>query len=99
VVIVTLRLITSSRAFREAAALRRCAPTTAVKKLASILAHEESHVRHGPDERRAYGARLRTLHRLGVPPDSSLYVGVQRAPSIALDPRTSRPERVIAAAR
>ena len=51
----TIYVITSSAVFRDAAPVgRHCGYTAAIRKLASILAHEEWHVRHGPDEKAAY---------------------------------------------
>jgi hypothetical protein len=49
----------------------------AMRKLASILAHEEWHIRHGSDERGAYEQQLTTLIRLGQQPGSGLYREVQ----------------------
>ena len=50
-----------------------------MKKLASVLAHEEWHIRNGADESGAYYAQLTTLLRLGVPPDNNVYRSVQRS--------------------
>ena len=59
-----ISILTSAEAFEEA---RRseCRAYDAVAKVASIVAHEEWHVRHGGDERGAYEAQLATLVRLG----------------------------------
>ena len=51
----------------------------ALRKLASILVHEEWHLRYLADERRAYEAQLDELLRLGEKPDEPLYRGVMRA--------------------
>jgi len=51
----------------------------ALRKLASILVHEEWHLRHGADERAAYHAQLRELLRLGETPERRNYRGVLRA--------------------
>ena len=48
-----------------------------MRKLASILAHEEWHIRHGSDERGAYQQQLITLIRLGMQPGTGLYREVQ----------------------
>ena len=66
----TIYLITSSPAFRDASRDSRGMQLlrAAMQKLASILAHEEWHVRHGPDEKSAYEYQLVTLIRLGVQP-------------------------------
>ena len=57
---------------------RQCGYSIAMRKLASILAHEEWHVRHGPDEKAAYQHQLITLIRLGLQPGSGVYREVQR---------------------
>jgi hypothetical protein len=67
-----------------------------MRKLASILAHEEWHVKHGPDERAAYEAQLTTLIRLGVQPGSSLYIGVVRSMLTVLKKRPNKPDMVLA---
>ena len=51
----------------------------ALRKLASILVHEETHLRHGPDERRAYESQLMELLRLGETPERPVYRGVAKA--------------------
>ena len=74
----TIYLITSSSVFRTAlTAHTHCTESMAMRKLASILAHEEWHVRHGPDERAAYENQLTTLLRLGLHPGSAVYREVQ----------------------
>ncbi len=76
----TIYLITSSPVFRTAAASREaCKPRAAIAKLASILVHEEWHLRRGVDERGAYHAQLTTLALLGFDEHSLLYHGVKRA--------------------
>lgn len=71
----TINLITSAPAFREA----RCQNRESLARLASILVHEEWHVRNGSDERGAYEAQLMALMRLGYGPDSSTYYWVKRS--------------------
>jgi len=96
----TIYLITSSPAFLDAAASRSCDYSDAVRKLASILAHEEWHVRHGDDERGAYEAQLFTLIRLGTAPGSRMYEGVQRSMQAVLKAREqSRPAALMASSR
>jgi hypothetical protein len=75
----TIYLITSSRTFQEALASdSHCGlQSLPFRKLASILAHEEFHVRNGSDEKRAYEYQLITLIRLGLPPGTSIYRDVQ----------------------
>ena len=84
--------------FREAATVsHQCGYSDAMRKLASILAHEEWHVRHGPDEKSAYEHQLITLIRLGVGPGTGIYRSVQVSMLKVLDARKrNRPERVLA---
>jgi len=71
----TIYLLTQTDVFINA----RRGSTRALKKLASILVHEEWHLRHNADERTAYEAQLYELLRLGELPDQPLYRGVARA--------------------
>ena len=73
--IPVIHIVTSTPAFREA----DCYDRTTLVKLASIIAHEEWHVRHGRDERSAYEAQLMTLMMLGAGPDTGVYHNVRRA--------------------
>ena len=94
----TIYLITSSSVFRTA--LRSgsgCAPSAAMRKLASILAHEAWHVRHGPDEKSAYEHQLLTLIQLGLQPGSGVYHEVQVSMLRVLEARKrNRPELLMA---
>ena len=94
----TIYLITSSAVFKNAATVRdQCGYSDAMRKLASILAHEEWHVRHGPDEKAAYEHQLITLIRLGVGPGTGIYRSVQVSMLKVLEARKrNRPERVLA---
>lgn len=63
----TIYLITSTAAFREAQQGSIGRPTgEGCRKIASIIAHEEWHLRHGADEEGAYLAQLTTLMALGA---------------------------------
>src|SRR5688500_5026248 len=55
----TIYLVTSTPAFRAA----RLGDRDALKKIASIIAHEEWHVLHGSAEQPAYEMQLTTLWR------------------------------------
>ena len=67
-------LITSAPSFRRALDARLpCSNTMAIRKLASILVHEQWHLQHGADERTAYEAQLTALLSFGVPPESIIY--------------------------
>src|SRR5690349_9398763 len=63
----TIYLITSAAAFRDAQRGR----TTSIRhegcvKLASVIVHEEWHLKHGDDEEEAYQAQLMTLTLLNA---------------------------------
>jgi hypothetical protein len=75
----TIYLITSSVVFRWALSTQPPCGGESIpfRKLASVLAHEEWHVRHGPDEQHAYEHQLITLIRLGLPPGTGVYHDVQ----------------------
>jgi hypothetical protein len=68
----TIYFITSTSVFREA--LR--GNLEALKKVASIYAHEEWHLQHGADERGAYEAQLTALNLLGRGPGTAVYASV-----------------------
>jgi hypothetical protein len=90
-------VITSSPTFRDAMASRSsCSESATMKKLASVLAHEEWHIRNGADESGAYYAQLTTLLRLGVPPDNNVYRSVQRSMQAVLQKRKQKPDLVLA---
>ena len=93
----TIFLLTSSAVF-EAARDSQCRDLNAVKKLASILVHEQWHVRYGDDERGAYEAQLAALLRFGVDPGSALYYGVVRSMAAVLAARSRGGADRIAAA-
>jgi hypothetical protein len=88
-------VVTASDAYRDA----RCENRRSLIKLASILAHEESHLRDGTTERQAYEVQLMTLMRLGAGPESTLYRGVLRSMNVALNKKKpdvrTRPEGVL----
>jgi hypothetical protein len=86
----SINLITSSATFQDAAEYPDHCRTPAMKKLASILIHEERHVK-GEDEDAAYHAQLTTLLLLGVQPDSSIYIGVQKSMLAVVKSRKNRP--------
>jgi hypothetical protein len=93
-------VVTSSATFRDAMAARSsCSESPTMKKLASVLAHEEWHIRHGADESGAYYAQLTTLLRLGVPPDNNIYRSVQRSMQAVLKKRNQKPDLVLAGGR
>ncbi len=100
----TIYLVTSAPAFQIAQRARhRCGERLALAKVASIIVHEEWHVRHGADERAAYEAQVMVLRAtLGFDAESAIVDGVRaamratlRAQAVAA-PRL--PERVVASA-
>jgi hypothetical protein len=73
-------LVTSTPAFRAAAAADgRCGNLMALRKIASIIVHEQWHLRHGADEGGAYQAQLMALARLNAGPGTLVYQGVARS--------------------
>jgi len=94
----TIYLITSSSVFQSA--LRNpghCSETVAMRKLASILAHEEWHIQNGPDEKGAYQRQLIALIQLGLPPGSGVYREVQVSMLRVVEARKrAKPERMLA---
>ena len=92
----TIFLLTTSAVFR---AVQRsdCTNLGASLKLASIIVHEEWHVRHGTDERGAYQAQLDALIRLGARIDGVLFQGVMRSMETVLAARAPRRLKIAAA--
>ena len=64
----TIYLITSTEAFRDAASDDSRSRLDGCRKIASIIVHEEWHVRHGPDEEGAYSAQVIALMAMGAQP-------------------------------
>jgi hypothetical protein len=78
-------LLTDSPSFRRARrAGDRCGELQALRKIASIVVHEEWHVRHPGDERGAYDAQRTALLAAGAAPGNPLLVEVQRSMRTAL---------------
>jgi hypothetical protein len=98
----TINLVTSSPVFQEAMRSHyHCGARPAIAKLASILKHEEWHLRHGRDESGAYHAQLTTLVMLGFDEHSHLYWSVKKAMLhvIETERRRRSPDLIVAAAR
>ena len=91
-------LVGSSAVVRDAANPRGgCGDLFAVKKLASILIHEEAHLRYGANEERAYYRQLIALIQLGLGPESRVYRDVHKSMQAVLQLRKrNSPELVIA---
>lgn len=78
-------LVTSSDVFRRAQASKyRCGDLDAYRLLASVIIHEEWHVKHGRDEVEAYNAQLMTLRVLGAGPGNPAYTTAWRSMRAAL---------------
>jgi hypothetical protein len=76
----TIYLMTSSAVFRAAQESRLpCGALGALRKIASIIVHEEWHVRNGADERGAYEAQLTALAAMGSGAGSPVYAEVSRS--------------------
>jgi len=89
----TISVVTSSAPFRDArSAPHRCGDNDALRKIASIIVHEEWHVRHGPDEREAYLAQLTALATMGAGAGTRVYGVVTRSMQtvVAADVTTRR---------
>jgi hypothetical protein len=77
-------LVASAPAFRLAESAQKfypgqCAERQALKMVASVIAHEAWHLKHGHDEKGAYEAQLMALNRLGLGPGSPINRSVARA--------------------
>ena len=76
----TIHVLTSSAVFRQATESRNhCGAREAVAKIASIIVHEEWHLRNGADERGAYLAQLTALAALGFSESSPVHWAVRRS--------------------
>ena len=83
----TIYLVSSSSTFRDAQrSPSRCGNREAIRKIASVLVHEEWHVRNGPDERGAYLAQLTALAALGAGQNTRQYGEVRRAMQATVGP-------------
>ena len=91
-----ISIVVSAPAFRGARE-SECMHRDDVVKVASVIIHEEWHVRHGADERGAYEAQLAALMRFGVQPGSALHYGVVRAMLKVIDAPAAREPDIMAA--
>jgi hypothetical protein len=95
----TIYVMTTSNVFIAAQAVPQCGDVQPMRKLASILIHEEWHVRHGSNESGAYAAQLTALSMLGEQQDSRLYFGVRRAMAVAISRQRTTQASLMARAR
>ena len=81
-------LLTGTATFRAAMraerVIGRCGDRDSLRKIASMVVHEEWHLMHGPDERGAYFAQLTALTILGAGPGTRLHHSVMRAMEAAV---------------
>lgn len=76
----TIHLITSSSIFQDAMRWPyECGDRPTLAKIASLLIHEEWHLKHGADERGAYYAQLTALQVLGYDEHSRVYGTVKKS--------------------
>jgi len=93
----TIYVVTSSPLFRAVQGWKSdCGDPLALKKLASVLVHEEWHIRHGGPEREAYYAQLTALVQLGVPPGHAVYTSVMRSMQAVEKKSKQKPEMILA---
>lgn len=97
----TIYLIASAPVMRDAAGHHKgdCGDLFAVKKLASILIHEEWHLKHGADEERAYERQLTALTELGAGPGTRVYRDVRLAMRHVLEARKRGDSDIVLARR
>ena len=92
----TIHLLTSADAFQRSRRVGdKCGDLNASRKVASVLVHEEWHVRNGPDERGAYYAQLMALRTMSAGPGNPVYAQVYRAMRQTVG---ARPREVMASA-
>jgi hypothetical protein len=85
----TIHLITSTSVFRDALASNHAGvQREACRKIASILVHEEWHLKHGGDERGAYQAQLMALEMMHA--QSVTVTGVRRSMNAAIEQEARR---------
>jgi hypothetical protein len=70
-------IVTRSDVFIEARRLGCVGSTPAIRKIASILVHEEAHLRDHANEETAYAKQLQTLSRLNLGPGTQTYRSVE----------------------
>ena len=92
-------LTTTDSFHRLQQARNRCGDIMAARKIASLLIHEELHIRQGASEQRAYQAQLMTLSALGASIGSPPYMEVIRAMNQTLKRQRQTPTGLMAASR
>lgn len=97
-------LLTTSSAFRRLMQNQtRCGDVMAARKLASVLIHEELHIRQNADERTAYQAQLVRLIMLGAgvgsPPYQEVFRAMQQTTNRRRPPATAAATGLMASGR
>jgi len=73
-------VVTTTSLFRRLqTSAGRCSDLEAVRKLASVLVHEEAHIVRGAGEMEAYALQLMTLASLGAGAGTPVYGEVRRS--------------------
>ena len=94
----TIHLITSTAAFRDAQRGRgEPGHLDGCRKIASVIVHEEWHLRHGDDEEGAYFAQITTLMRLNA--GAAMLTSVRQSMAAALVARHTNAKRQLVVAR
>ena len=97
-------LVTTSAAFRrQMASNTRCGDLMAARKLASVLIHEELHIRENADERTAYQAQLLRLVMMGsgvgTPPYQEVFRAMQQTKARQRPPAAAASTGLMASGR
>ena len=73
-------LLTNTPVFRAAQKSdTKCAAFREIRKIASVIVHEEWHLRHPGDEKGAYSAQLTMLAAMGIGYTHPVFMDVRRA--------------------
>jgi hypothetical protein len=92
-------LVATSYAFQAARhSIDRCGNLMALRKIASVIVHEEVHLTQGPGERAAYEAQLTRLTALGAGPGTAIYREVVLAMRHTLKHQKAKPPAGLLAA-
>ena len=93
-------ILTTTDSFQRVQQSRnRCGDVMTARKIASLLIHEELHIRQGASEKTAYQAQLMTLTALGASIGSPPYMEVVRAMNHTLKRQQQTPAGLMVASR
>ena len=86
--VARIYIVTTANVFLEARhSVYPCGNLSPIRKIASVLIHEEWHLQHGRDEAGAYLAQLTALVSMGAGPGTPIYGEVRRSMAAALRAR------------